>query len=441
MLKKQKEEYGLHITINTTEDCNLRCKYCYEINKRAHSIPLEYCTKFIDTLLNDDDPCGFGEDRRDGVLSKDLYKQGVVFEFIGGDSLMDVGLLDKIMTYFMQKVMTTNTPNAQHWRNHFRFSISSNGTLFAKPEVRAFCEKWTKTMALSVAVSIDGCPAIHDKNRIMLERGKNGEELGSMKYILENWDWYRKTFPPTDTYNTKATCARDSIPYLYESLKYMYEVMGLTQINQNFIMEDTGCTDEDYKELDNQLRKCVEYVLEHKDELYWGMLDKGLFANHKLSVGDDWNYKGHCGSGAMPCLGINGNIYPCFRWLPHTQSKDNPEPIVVGNIRDGFNNKDGFRRVREGAYKCNCTREEKCKSCVYESSCSYCIGGCFAEHQDFVRTTYICEITKIQCKWSKVYWNEYNKAKGLPMEFNKEWQLDRVRPWTKPMSTTDELDY
>lgn len=440
MIKAPKEEEGLNVTINTTEDCNLRCKYCYETNKRNHSIPFEYCKKFIDILLEDDDPCGF-KGAKKSELNEDFYKRGLIMDFIGGDSLMDVKLLDKIMTYVLQKLYTTNTQNAKYWRNHLRFSISSNGTLFSDPEVRAFCEKWTKENLLAVCVSIDGCPEIHDKNRIMKERGKNGEEIGSMQYILQNIDWYRKTFSEEDTHATKATMAKDTIPYIYKSLKFMFEELDIIYINQNFIMEDAHLTEDDYKEFDRQMRMCVEYVLEHRYEMYWSMLDREVFAKHRLSVGDDWNCKGHCGSGAMPCLGINGNIYPCFRWAPHTQSKDNPEPIVVGNIRDGFNNKDGFKRVREGAYKCNCTREEKCKSCIYESSCAYCIGGCFAEHQDFIRTTHICEITKIQCKWAKVYWNEYNKLEGLPMDFNEEWQLDRVRPWTKPMSTTDELDY
>lgn len=440
MLPPVKDEVGLNVTINTTEDCNMRCKYCYEINKRNHSIPIEYCKKFIDILVNDDDPCGFDK-LEDKTLNSDVYKKGLVMDFIGGDSLMNVEILDQIMSYTLKVLFTSNTKNARYWRNHVRFSVSSNGTLFSRPEVRAFCEKWAGERILSVGVSLDGCPEIHDKNRIMKERGVNGEELGSMNIIRENWDWYVKTFPKEDTRVTKATMSKETIPYMFDSLKFLFEEMEIKYINQNFIMEDAHLTDSDYIEFDRQMRMCVEYVLNHSEEMYWGMIDKIRFASHLLSTGDEWYKRGHCGSGAMPCLGINGNIYPCFRWTPHTQSKDNPEPIIVGNIRDGFNNKDGFRKVREGAYKCNCTREEKCKSCVYESACSYCIGGCFEENQDFIRTTHICEITKIQCKWAKVYWNEYNKMNSMPMEYDEEWQLDRVRAWTKPMSTIDELDY
>ena len=423
MLAKTPEEKGLNVTINTTEDCNMRCKYCYEINKRAHSIPFEYCKKFIDLIIDDDDPCGFDLCPDESGAHRNLYQEGILLDFIGGDALMDVDVVDKTMTYFINKLMISKSKHAQIWRNHYRFSLSSNGTLFTRPEVRAFCEKWAKNDALSVGVSIDGCRAIHDKNRIMKERGPNGEEIGSMQYILQNWDWYRKTFSKTVHEATKATCSRETIPYLYESLKFMHEELGLNQINQNFIMEDTHCTEEDYKELDHQLRLCTEYVLEHCDELYWFMLDKNTFAMHHLTTGKDWTHKGHCGSGAMPCLGINGKIYPCFRWCPHTQSANNPEPMVVGDVFKGLYNKEAFKTVREGAYKTNCTKEEKCRTCEYESACSYCIGGCYAEFQEFRRTTYICEITKLQCKWAKIYWNEYNKKKGLPLEFPEEFHL------------------
>lgn len=422
MISCPEEMQGLQITINTTEDCNMRCSYCYEINKRKHSIPFEYAKKFIDIICEDPDPIGILENPTDN-FNENTYLQGLVLDFIGGDALMDVSLLDKICTYFLNKVYTTDNAHCKRWRSSFRFSISSNGTLFSKPDVKAFCEKWAKKGLLSVGVSIDGCPAIHDKNRIMAEKNPDGT-WGSMNIIKENWNWYRETFK-NDSLLTKATMSKDSIPYMYESLVYMHEDLGLPFINQNFIMEDAHLTEDDYKLFDEQMKKCVKYVLDHCDEMYWSMIDTN-FSDHELSKGDDWYKRGHCGSGAMPCLGINGNIYPCFRWCPHTQSKDNPEPIVVGSVFKGLYNKKGFEQVREGAYKDNCTKEEKCRTCEYESACSYCIGGCFAEHQDFIRTTYICEITKLQCKWAKVYWNEYNKKKGLPMEYSEEFQLDKV---------------
>ena len=38
MIRNLEEFPGLNCTINTTEQCNLRCKYCYEVSKRSRNI-------------------------------------------------------------------------------------------------------------------------------------------------------------------------------------------------------------------------------------------------------------------------------------------------------------------------------------------------------------------------------------------------------------------
>lgn len=393
MIEKSKHFEGLNVTINTTEDCNMRCKYCYEINKTKRSIDFDKCKKFIDIILSDEDYLVM-DDKEKG---KDIWKQGLVIDFIGGDALMNVDICDKVLTYLVFKLNTTKTKRAELWRNRWRCSISSNGTLLGEPRVREFLEKWE--INISLGISIDGCPEIHDKNRIMAYRGKNGEEVGSMDIILKNWEWYKKHFP-TDCLVTKATCAKDTIPYLYESLVFMHETLGIRYINQNFIMEDTGCTEEDYVILREQMQKCIDYVYDHKDELYWSMIDKEFLCTKNDPY--DYETSGRCGSGCMPALSIDGDIYPCFRWLPHTQQSKGV--MCVGNVEEGFSHKENFRKVRDGSIRANCTKDPKCKDCEFEEACAYCIGGCYAEFGDFTRTTHICEITKILVEYARKYW-------------------------------------
>ncbi len=400
MINAYREPAAFSITLNTTEDCNLRCKYCYEVNKRKRSLKIEDAKAFIDYVLIDPDPGNIIYDP-DPVFSN-AYSNGFVVDFIGGDSLMDVDFLDEIISYTLFKVMTTDTPNAINWRGKVKFSISTNGTLFS-PKVRAFCEKYKEV--LLIGVSIDGCPAIHDRNRIF------SDGTGSMEKIIESWPWFQRTFPISAT-QTKATANKDTIPYLYESLRFLHEEMGLTHINQNFIMEDMHLTHCDLEMLDNEMRKCVDYVLEHRKDLYWSMLGKDQFAYAHLSKGLDWTMTGHCGSGAMPALSVDGSIYPCIRWLPHTQV--DKSDFIVGNAKDGFTRKENYLKVRQGAYRENCTKDEKCKSCEVESACAYCIGGCYSEFAEFRRTTYICEVTRRLVKWSRYYWDRYNELEGLP---------------------------
>lgn len=385
---------GLNCTINTTENCNLRCKYCYETCKTTRSIDTATAYKFVDLIFDS------LENGDDFLKIKDTTEtwmyDSVVWDFIGGDSLIDPELLDKILTRVNTRYGMMQRPLKKGWRA----SISSNGTLFSRPDVRAFCEKWHKE--LSLGVSIDGCPEVHDLNRVFPD-GK-----GSMQAILENWEWYKKWFP-IDSLVTKATCAKSSIPYLFKSLKWMHEELGLCYINQNFIMEDMQLEEKDLKELDRQLELCCSYVLDHCDDLYWLILDHTSENRPGRSA---FTTDGRCGSGRMPCCAIDGNIYPCFRWLSHTQNGQSGV-MCVGNINEGFSHPENFVKVQQGAIRANCTKEQKCKDCKFEPDCAYCIGGCYAEYGDFTRTTHICEVTKLLCKWGDIYEQGYRKLKNL----------------------------
>ena len=289
---------GLDVTLNTTQQCNLRCKYCYE-DKTKGELSLENAKKFIDLLLTDDDPAYVKNTRMEYLYD------GLIIDFLGGDSLVNPTLLDEILRYVNYKLVSLN----HRAKNHWRASVTTNGTLFERKDVRDFCEKWRKN--LSMTVSIDGCPEIHDMNRIFI----NGN--GTMDTIMKWWGWYRQVFP-VDSRSTKSTLSKNSIPYMYDSLVFMHEKLGLNYINQNFIMEYSGLTDEDYALFDEQMAKCVDYVYDHRDDLYWGMIDKAKF----VTKGDPDMGNSYCGSGCMPTLSTDGKVYPCLRWLPITQKNN-----------------------------------------------------------------------------------------------------------------------
>ena len=385
MIIAPKQFDGFNVTFNTGEYCNLACKYCYEVNTTPSRLPLEYAQRFIDLLLEDDDPAGLK-----GTKDEWIGQQGLIMDFIGGDALMFPDLVEDILLYFMKKSRKLN----HRWADRWRASISTNGTLFEVPRVRRFVEKWNPV--LSLGVSIDGTPEIHDKNRVY------HDGRGSMSTIIKWWDWYRKLYPEADT---KSTLTRESIPYIYDSLRYMHEDLYLMYINQNFAFEDQSLTPSDLETLDKQLSLCVDYVLEHRDDLYWSMIDRNLetsksFKEHcEIDPGKSW-----CGSGAMPALGTNGKIYPCFRFLPHTQATN--VDMSVGDIWSGFTKKKNFQTIR------SLTREvispPQCRECQIESQCSWCIAGSYSEKGEPYRQTYICETQMLRDKWAKEYWRRYS---------------------------------
>lgn len=378
MIEESESYDGLNITFNVTEDCNIQCRYCYELNKRPTDLPLEYAEKFIDIILDDPDPIN-----AIGTENEWILEQGLILDFIGGDALMRPQLVDDILKYFMYSSGIKN----HKWANRWRASISTNGTLFGRSRVQELLIKYKDT--LSIGVSVDGCPEIHNYNR-----------SNSLNQILKWWDFYLGY--AGEHASTKSTLNKEAIPYILKSVKFLHEDLNLKQINMNFIFEDMHLEEEDLKEFNRQMEKVVDYVLQHKDDLYLSLIGKRVLG-HEMTDYD----KGWCGAGSMPALSPNGKIYPCFRFMPHTMS-DKKFDFYVGDVWEGLNRKDRFEFVRKQT-RGNIS-EDKCKTCEVESSCAWCIAGSYAECGKFFRQTYICEIHKAQASWAEIYWREYDRS-------------------------------
>jgi hypothetical protein len=134
--------------------------------------------------------------------------------------------------------------------------------------------------------------------------------------------------------------------------------------------------------------------------------------------------KGWCGSGAMPTVGMGGKIYPCFRWLPHTQEDQDKQAdeMCVGNVCDGFNKKENFRKVKENTLEK--ISSHYCLECECEAACAYCIGGCYSEFHAFKRTEHICDIAKLRSKWARRYWDMVEEAEHNHMDYFKDPKRD-----------------
>lgn len=76
---KSGEAYN--ITFIVTEDCNLRCKYCYQVHKNnKRRMNINTAKKAVDYFL----------DNADFFSAK-----AVIWDFIGGEPLLEMDLIDK----------------------------------------------------------------------------------------------------------------------------------------------------------------------------------------------------------------------------------------------------------------------------------------------------------------------------------------------------------
>ena len=93
------------ITFVTTEACTLNCSYCYQVDKNHSAIMTkETAMKGVDMILDDSMMEGY-------INSKET--PGVVIDFIGGEPLLQVELMDFICDYFRYKATMLNHPWAK----------------------------------------------------------------------------------------------------------------------------------------------------------------------------------------------------------------------------------------------------------------------------------------------------------------------------------------
>ena len=84
------------VTFVVTDDCNLRCKYCYITHKSSNKkMSFETAKKFIDILLSTDTM---------------KYNEAVILEFIGGEPLIETRLI-----VFLPKKNIQKLPDLHVW--------------------------------------------------------------------------------------------------------------------------------------------------------------------------------------------------------------------------------------------------------------------------------------------------------------------------------------
>ena len=197
-----------YITFIVTQSCQLSCKYCYLVGKNHNNkMNIEVAKKMVDI-----------------VLSNSTFQncQSAVFDFIGGEPLLEIDLINDVLKYLDQRLVQLQ----HHWTDKYSINITTNGLLYHKEEVQKLINKYNKR--LTISISIDGTQQKHDLNRIY----SNGK--GSWKDIQDNVKLWISQCPSA---NTRMTISHSDLQYVFESLVYLVN-LGITNIDVNPVLED-----------------------------------------------------------------------------------------------------------------------------------------------------------------------------------------------------------
>ncbi len=373
----------LNVTFQVTDDCNLRCSYCYQINKGHHKMPLETAKKFIDLLFDNNETTKMYIDTS--------TRKAIILDFIGGEPFLEVELIDKIIDYFVAQAILRNHP----WQYNYRISISSNGTLYFRPEVQEFIKK--HQAVLSLGITVDGHKELHDACRVFPD-GK-----GSYDIAIAAVHHYAEVYH--GGMSSKVTLAPANIEHTYEALKHLIEE-GYTSIHCNCVFEK-GWTLEHATCLYYELKKIADYILDNNlaDTHTISMFAPNGF--HPMPIEDNTNWCG--GNGQMIAVDYKGDIYPCLRYMESSLGNEVP-PIIIGNVKTG---------IMQDAKCINCIKAlqavdrlsqstEECINCSIAQGCSWCQAYNYQDSGDFNhRATYICVMHQATALANSYYWNRY----------------------------------
>ena len=380
------------------------CSYCYQINKKHHTMPFEVAKKFADMILESN------KENNDYMTVE--ASPGIVFEFIGGEPFLEIDLISQISDYLVTRMQEMRHP----WRNKFMFSICSNGLLYKSPKVQAYMEKYKYN--LSFSISIDGNKELHDSCRVQ----KDGS--GSYDIAIAGVEHFRNHF--NGKMGSKMTMAPSNISYVFDAVKNLIE-LKYDEIYLNCVYEK-GWNADHAGELYIQFKDVTDYMIEsgHFIDTYLSYFDDSAFRPMPESENSNW-----CGgTGAMIAVDYKGDIYPCLRYM-ESSIGDEIKPPIIGTVDKGFMYDEETKNVVNDMRKITRRSQstDDCFYCPIAQLCSWCSAYNYQELGSAnKRATYICIMHKSRALSNIYYWNKgfkkyapwYKFASWIPREFALE---------------------
>lgn len=265
--------------LGLTNRCNMRCPYCFETHNN-NDMTLEIAENAMEWFLSTANPH--------------------TVAFFGGEPLL--------------KYEEIIVPIVEKYHDKIQFDITTNGALLDEDKIDFF-RKYNITPLLS----FDGVSEVQNKQR-------PGCGFNSFFTVLKNIPYYLLRFPEG---MVRSTLTKDSIPYLYESVKFLYN-LGFKYISfYPNTFEDWD--DNTFFKYEKQLTLIGEWVYTKMPDVpHITNLEKAIYKVDNIDNLSIDNEIQRCGMGTISCsVTFDGKIIPCQEKLP------NPNHII-GNIYEGI---------------------------------------------------------------------------------------------------------
>ena len=395
------------ITFVTTEACTLNCSYCYQVDKDFSKVMTkETAMKAVDMILDDSKMEGY-------INSKET--PGVIIDFIGGEPLLYVDIMDFVCDYFRYKATEMNHP----WADNHMFNFTTNGTLYFTEPVQKFIKK--NKGRLSFTITVDGNKELHDSCRVFFD-GSGSYDIveAALKDSIANYGLD----------SSKITLAPENLPYMNEAIQHL-SGLGIHDLNANTVYEDVWVPERDAYIFYDQIIKLADWFIDNDKyvESYMLLFDDTIGVPMEDSDNNNW-----CGgNGQMLSIGTDGNLYPCIRFMKYSLNDKTLPEFLIGNVDKGIEKEEDNEYLQALN---NITRlsqsEDKCLTCKVAKGCAWCTGYNYDTFKTpNKRATFICEMHKARVLGNYYYWNKLYKKLGLEDTFELNLNPEEIQFITK----------
>lgn len=397
------------ITFQVTDSCNLACTYCYQINKGTRKMSFDTAKRIVDLILTPNTSTYISEEN----------SPAIILDFIGGEPLLQVELIDKIVEYFMlQSILRKHK-----WATMFRISICSNGVLYTDKKVQSFLNKYNPL--LSFGVTVDGNKELHDSCRIFPD-GKPSYDLA----ISAVTDYITKGHEM----GSKVTIAPENVEYISKAIIHMFNT-DYSYIHANCCFEE-GWNLDHAKTLYIELKKIADFILNNDKEnkIYFSMFNVDNFKPTDLE--NDRNWCG--GNGSMIAFDPDGEIYSCIRFMKSSLGTSR-ESKPIGDINTGIAVTQKQQDFISELYSITLTSQstDTCINCPIGTGCAWCTAYNY-QYTGSVnkRVTFICDMHKATALANVYYWNKVY----IKHNINKSFVNNCPDNWAIEIIGKDELN-
>jgi len=340
-IKWAKSEQGI-LSLLISQDCNLRCGYCYADHGTYGSRKklMRYCTakKCMDKLLS--------KEHDNHIL------------FFGGEPLLNFPLIKKIDSYLKQKKIRAT------------YTMITNGTIM-NDEIKIFINK----KFLSLWISLDGPKDINDRQRFGLVESVHD-------HVAETIDnLHPRNYPVT----VKSIVTKRSVNELTEIVEHISSLnidsIDLKPVKDVPLQSEFYMSDEDYMTYINELAnilasniKKIAYGDEVKLISYIYPILMQIISKTRMIYG--------CTAGRKSLtITADGDVYPCHKYIGLKE-------FHMGNVHDEDFPDNRLDMLREMFRKTNVYTSSECNKCWARFLCGgECHWRSYITHGDISRPT------------------------------------------------------